>query len=396
MTRLFLLLLLSLPLVGCLNTGTSADDDDVAANDDDATDDDDTVLCADYDGCDVNATCSDTDDGPVCTCDEGWEGDGATCEDVDECEIDNGGCHEAAICTNTEGSRTCECPEGWDGDGLDCVQRPYWELVGSTPIQWATNWGPDTVVAAGDTIVWGTETAAGTDSTLHRFDVTDGSTEDFGGGTYDLCACGYTQASAVLDGYLYLFGNAGARIDLGGTNASWEAVTAYPAARQRGEAGITVFGDDLYLFGGRGPLDSTQSYSGGVAGSWMDHAAIPYTVDSARPVVVGDDIYLVGGTNETVDESRLARFTPSSDTWMVLSNSPAGEGRTQNAGLLGDQLWMHQRGEIFFYTPATDVWDPAPLRTPQLDQVAVVEIGGVLHAIGGDATTTEVHRYVIP
>lgn len=394
MTTRLLLFSLWFALFGCLTRSTD-DDDSSPQDDDDAIEE--PVLCIDYDGCHLNAACEDTAEGPVCTCEPGWEGDGQTCDDVDECLMDNGGCDANATCSNVDGGRDCDCNDGWSGDGLTCEELlPYWEPVASSDIVWEPKWAPETVVVWGTTIVWGTETAAGTDSTLHRFDTANSTFSDFGGGTADLCACGYVQASVVAGNHLYLFGNEAARLDLSAAAPLWEDV-AMPSGRRRGEAGVAVLGDDIYLFGGRGPETSTQVYSGGAAGSWTDATDIPYPVDYARPVVVGSDIYLLGGVNEAATESRASRFTPSTGAWQILTSPPVDEGRTVGAGRLGEQLWMLQREEIYFYDPTTDAWDPASISTPMaLSRPHVVTFDGVIHAIGGEGAGTGLHRLVFP
>ena len=87
-------------------------------------------VCVDIDecldnngGCDINATCENQLDAvpPLCTCNDGYQGDGFTCEDVNECLVDNGGCHENATCENQIGApRTCSCNDGYQGDGFSC------------------------------------------------------------------------------------------------------------------------------------------------------------------------------------------------------------------------------------------------------------------------------------
>ncbi len=67
------------------------------------------VACGDF------GTCVDGS----CRCDEGWTGTG--CEsDVDECTDDPTACHADATCTNTDGGFTCACNDGFVGDGATC------------------------------------------------------------------------------------------------------------------------------------------------------------------------------------------------------------------------------------------------------------------------------------
>ena len=71
--------------------------------------------------CDDDATCTNTDGGYNCTCNDGYEGDGFNCTDIDECteELDN--CDENAWCNNTIGGFECYCNDGWYGDGVECA-----------------------------------------------------------------------------------------------------------------------------------------------------------------------------------------------------------------------------------------------------------------------------------
>jgi hypothetical protein len=395
MTRLLLAAVVLLS--ACLTNTVEVDDDDDATVDDDDDDAGEPDLCADYEGCDVNASCEDTKDGPLCTCEPGWEGDGATCTDIDECLEDNGGCDDDAVCTNIDGARECDCKDGFIGDGLVCEEElPTWEFVASYELVWAEDWSPQTVVAWGSSIVWGSEKADGLDARVYEFDATSRVFSELAGGAMDLCACGYTQASAVLDDHLYLFGNAGQVLDLAAATPAWQ-VAAYPDARRRGEAGLAAHGGSLFQFGGRGPLDTNQEYSGGSAGTWTDRAPVPYPVDYAKPVSVDAHIYLLGGQSENGGKSHAARYAPETDTWTILATPPVDGGRTQSAGRLGDQLWLLQTGKLFFYDPASDAWADATIALPVgLTAGRTVTLDGVIHAIGGRDTATEVHRLIFP
>lgn len=66
--------------------------------------------------CDVNATCTDTPDGFICTCNEGFEGDGTVCQDFNECVEIPGVCGDNSVCTNEYGDYSCACQT----DSSDC------------------------------------------------------------------------------------------------------------------------------------------------------------------------------------------------------------------------------------------------------------------------------------
>ncbi len=71
--------------------------------------------------CTLHATCSDTADSFLCTCDDGYEDDGlGGCQDVNECDAVP--CSVYAGCDNTEGSFTCTCNPSFAGDGFSCLK----------------------------------------------------------------------------------------------------------------------------------------------------------------------------------------------------------------------------------------------------------------------------------
>jgi len=72
-------------------------------------------------GCDVNATCDDSSDDVVCTCNTDYEGNGSTCTALPKCNGGNGDCDmdPMATCSDAVGeARTCDCPGLYNGDGI--------------------------------------------------------------------------------------------------------------------------------------------------------------------------------------------------------------------------------------------------------------------------------------
>ena len=76
---------------------------------------------ADNGGCHINASCTNANGIPSCTCMEGFTGTGHQCSDINECDI-SASCHLHASCTNTVGSFDCSCNIGYSGNGGHCYE----------------------------------------------------------------------------------------------------------------------------------------------------------------------------------------------------------------------------------------------------------------------------------
>jgi len=81
--------------------------------------------CLNNGGCSTNATCTKTSATTrTCACKSGFSGDGVTCNDVNECNSADDGCDPNATCSNTVGSRICTCAGGFTGTGVACTLIP--------------------------------------------------------------------------------------------------------------------------------------------------------------------------------------------------------------------------------------------------------------------------------
>lgn len=93
-----------------------------------------------YDNCDLNAWCNNTEGSFICNCSTGYDGNGTYCEgtftsvsvevmiiggaDMDECVLQIDVCHDLyADCINTNGSYDCMCHDGFSGDGRICESK---------------------------------------------------------------------------------------------------------------------------------------------------------------------------------------------------------------------------------------------------------------------------------
>ena len=101
--------------------------------------------------CDVNATCTDTDDGFDCTCNDGYEGDGKTCALPENCTpnpcLNGGTCENAppALCQSADDCESdlcraavCEfdsyCCNNWDGNCAACANGGVTDFADCTTI----------------------------------------------------------------------------------------------------------------------------------------------------------------------------------------------------------------------------------------------------------------------
>ena len=73
------------------------------------------------DPCGPNSLCTNTIGSFECRCLAGYEDIAGTCTDIDECAEGIAGCHSDAVCANTDGSFTCTCNPGYEGDGRSCT-----------------------------------------------------------------------------------------------------------------------------------------------------------------------------------------------------------------------------------------------------------------------------------
>jgi len=91
-----------------------------------------TETCATTGGsCGSNATCVDLEPGTFegtvgfyCDCNDGFAPVDGVCSDLDECTQGFHSCDMNATCTNTEGGYDCACNEGYEGDGFACAAPP--------------------------------------------------------------------------------------------------------------------------------------------------------------------------------------------------------------------------------------------------------------------------------
>lgn len=117
--------------------------------------------------CQVNANCTDTNNGYTCTCKSGYNGNGDVCSAAAACGATPSLCSTNATCQG--GGTYCQCNAGYVGDGLTCTKLKY-EFVTSTTgsgnISTWTGAGGATGLAAADNVCAARASAAGLTGTF--------------------------------------------------------------------------------------------------------------------------------------------------------------------------------------------------------------------------------------
>ncbi len=179
---------------------------------------------------------------------------------------------------------------------------------------------------------------------------------------------------------------------------SWRHLTELPEARHHGMA--AAVGDRIFFAGGyTSSGDPTTAVWELVGGAWTGRAPIPIPVGAASAIVVGDEIYLIGG----VPDGLFHRYDVANDRWTALPSPPTQREHLAAVNLDGEVWaiagrWM---GEIFESTDIFDIetgtWrDGPPLSEPRSGFGAAVVDDSVFVAGGEvfdpDETLTSVER----
>lgn len=128
--------------------------------------------------------------------------------------------------------------------------------------------------------------------------------------------------------------------------------------------------------------------------AWRAAAPCPVARFEAMGAAVGDQLFVLGGfTSGDLDVTTQAHlYDVTRDAWTAVSDVP---GAQTHAGLAADGsfLWMAggfkgwrsrvTTAEAWRYDPARDTWASMPALPQPRAALALVYVGGELHAIGG-------------
>jgi N-acetylneuraminic acid mutarotase len=172
---------------------------------------------------------------------------------------------------------------------------------------------------------------------------------------------------------------------------SWGTRAPMPVAMNAGE--IHPIGSSIYVIGNRsGPV---MIYDMG-SDSWTTGASIPTVRFSAASGVIGGKIYVAGGQIAGLirETDVLEVYDPIADSWATLTPMPVAL-EAIGGGVLDGELCVfggrvavasptgNAQSETYCYNVASDAWRAeADMITPRVE-IANVELGGMVYAMGG-------------
>ena len=184
----------------------------------------------------------------------------------------------------------------------------------------------------------------------------------------------------------------------------WDVIDSMNEERRY--AGSCVINGKIYVFGGC--KEKLNSVTGGtrIAGlasvemydpavkEWMTVAPMNCARQKAASVVVGEKIYVFGGTSGTVDYTSIERYDPGTDTWELLSDTMPHTAIGTSAcefdgiiyligGVSGTFDNPVMMSEIMAYDPQKHTWKVQSELVTGRELHQSVKTGGVVLVIGG-------------
>lgn len=184
--------------------------------------------------------------------------------------------------------------------------------------------------------------------------------------------------------------------DTGVEPVRWKALPDLPNARAA--FALVSVADEIFIMGGEnetGVLNSVERYNV-TFGSWTNLADKPTPVTDIRAIVLGEKIYVPGGrtsADATAITTRFERYDPRTDSWDQLPDLPqprSGYALAQVEGrlyVLGGWDGTSYRSEVFEFNPDANEWrERASMPTARAFADAVVINAGI-QVLGGENQT---------
>ena len=179
----------------------------------------------------------------------------------------------------------------------------------------------------------------------------------------DFCACGYGSdlVSGPNGSGIYYVANYAHVFD---TDILMWSALPYPFENQRGEAAVGVVGSRVVYVGGRGPLNTCQSFDI-PSQSWLinEPPNYPSAVENPRGATLQGRMYVLGGHNGPSPVTLVASWGGNESSWTLHPDLP--EQYVDHAVGFRGQVWALFASDHFRrFDPATNAWDATVIRLP--------------------------------
>lgn len=199
--------------------------------------------------------------------------------------------------------------------------------------------------------------------------------------------------TAVVDGIFYVpggFGGLSSFESYDPASDSWTELSPMPEPAHH--MMVTSYSEKVYVFGG-GPDLSWQATASVLVydpatDTWTEAGLMPERRMSGEAVLLGDFIYLLGGTGGT---TALLRFDPAEDSWAVLPG-PAQPREHVAAVAFNDELWViggrwggtGALATVEIFSPASGSWRDGPEMNEARSGFGAAAVGDRIVVAGGE------------
>ena len=199
--------------------------------------------------------------------------------------------------------------------------------------------------------------------------------------------------AAVVDGIFYVPGGFGGLTSFEAydpANDSWTQLAPLPEPAHH--MMVTGYNGKVYVFGGGPDLSwrataSVLVYDPATA-AWTEAGLMPERRMSGEAVLLGNFIYLVGGTGGT---TALLRYDPAEDAWAVLPG-PSQPREHVAAVAFNDELWViggrwggtGALATVEIFSPASGSWRDGPEMNEARSGFGAAAVGDRIVVAGGE------------